>query len=67
MKVARIVSNIATSDMDTANAFYTDVLGLEVLMDLGWIRTYGSDSKMTIQVSGDVRRGTWHSCPGRVD
>ena len=51
MKVKRIVSNVATSDVDKASAFYEEVLGLEVLMDLGWIRTYGSTSKMTIQVS----------------
>ena len=51
MKVKRIVSNVATSDVDKASAFYKDVLGLNVLMYLGWIRTYGASSKMTIQVS----------------
>ena len=51
MKVKRIVSNVAAADMAKASAFYQDVLGLELLMDLGWIRTYGSDSEMTIQVS----------------
>lgn len=51
MKVKRIVSNVAASDMDKASAFYKDILGLEVLMDLGWIRTYGSSVKMAIQVS----------------
>jgi catechol 2,3-dioxygenase-like lactoylglutathione lyase family enzyme len=51
VKVKRIVSNVATSDVDKASAFYKEILGLKVLMDLGWIRTYGSSSKMTIQVS----------------
>jgi len=51
VKVKRIVSNVAASDVEKARAFYKDVLGLKVLMDLGWIRTYGSDSKMTIQLS----------------
>jgi catechol 2,3-dioxygenase-like lactoylglutathione lyase family enzyme len=51
VKVKRIVSNVAASDVEKASAFYHDLLGLELLMDLGWIRTYGSDSKMTIQVS----------------
>jgi catechol 2,3-dioxygenase-like lactoylglutathione lyase family enzyme len=51
MKVKRIVSNIAASDTSKASAFYEGLLGLEVLMDLGWIRTYGSSSKMTIQMS----------------
>jgi catechol 2,3-dioxygenase-like lactoylglutathione lyase family enzyme len=51
VKVKRIVANVATSALDKANAFYEEILGLEVLMDLGWIRTYGSGSKMTIQMS----------------
>ena len=51
MKVKRIVSNVAASDVEKASAFYKEVLGLKVLMDLGWIRTYGSGSKMTIQIS----------------
>jgi catechol 2,3-dioxygenase-like lactoylglutathione lyase family enzyme len=51
VKVKRIVSNVAASDVARAGAFYEEVLGLEVLMDLGWIRTYGSSSTMTIQVS----------------
>ncbi len=51
MKVKRIVSNIAASDVESASAFYDKLLGLEVLMDLGWIRTYGSRSKMSVQVS----------------
>ena len=48
MKVKRIVSNIAAPDAEKATVFYEEVLGLEVLMDLGWIRTYGSSSKMTL-------------------
>lgn len=51
VKVKRIVPNIAAPDVAKADAFYKDVLGLEVLMDLGWIRTYGSSAKMTIQFS----------------
>ena len=51
MKVKRIVSNVASPDVEKADAFYKEVLGLKVLMDLGWIRTYGSSSKMTLQVS----------------
>ena len=51
MKVKRIVSNVAASDVQKASAFYEEVLGLKVPMDLGWIRTYGSGSRMTIQIS----------------
>ena len=51
MKIKRIVSNVETSAVEKAHTFYHDVLGLELVMDLGWIRTYGSDTKMTTQVS----------------
>jgi catechol 2,3-dioxygenase-like lactoylglutathione lyase family enzyme len=51
LKIRRIVANVETSAVEKAHAFYHDVLGLELLMDLGWIKTYGSDSKMTVQVS----------------
>ncbi len=63
MKVKRIVSNVATSDVDKARAFYEDILGLEVLMDLGWIRTYGSSAKMTIQVSVMSEGGSGTAVP----
>jgi catechol 2,3-dioxygenase-like lactoylglutathione lyase family enzyme len=49
MKVKRIMSNTATSDLKQAAAFYGDILGLELLMDHGWFQTYGSDEKMTVQ------------------
>ena len=63
MKVKRIVSNVAASDVDKASAFYEDILGLKVLMDLGWIRTYGSSSKMTIQVSVMSEGGSGTAVP----
>jgi catechol 2,3-dioxygenase-like lactoylglutathione lyase family enzyme len=51
MKIKRIVSNIKTSDFEKAHSLYNGVLGLELVMDHGWIRTYGSDLKMTVQFS----------------
>lgn len=51
MKVKRIVANINTKDIAEAERFYHDVLGLELLMDHGWIKTYGSNEKMSIQIS----------------
>jgi catechol 2,3-dioxygenase-like lactoylglutathione lyase family enzyme len=50
MKVKRIVANIATEDVAKAKRFYHDILGLDVLMDHGWLMTYGSTEKMTVQV-----------------
>jgi catechol 2,3-dioxygenase-like lactoylglutathione lyase family enzyme len=51
MRINRIVTNIETGDIDRAEVFYHDVLGLERVMDHGWIRTYGSNSKMSVQIS----------------
>lgn len=51
MIVKRIVANIFTPDVSAAERFYKDVLGLDLLMDLGWIATYGSNEKMTVQLS----------------
>lgn len=51
MKINRIVANIPTPDPAVVDSFYRDLLGLELLMDHGWIRTYGSAARMTVQVS----------------
>ena len=51
MRINRVVANIETSDVEKADAFYHDVLGLERIMDHGWILTYDSNSKMTVQIS----------------
>ena len=51
MQVKRIMANIAAEDVSAAKRFYQDSLGLDVLMDHGWIATYGSSQKMSVQVS----------------
>ena len=51
MKVKRIVANIGTQDVARARSFYQDVLGLDLLMDQGWIQTFGSGTAMSVQVS----------------
>lgn len=51
MKVLRIVPNIATENVEAARRFYGDLLGLDLLMDMGWIATYGSNDQMKLQVS----------------
>lgn len=51
MKVKRIVSNIETNGIENAKAFYKDILGLELVMDLGWIQTFSTESQMPVQIS----------------
>ena len=41
MKVKRIVADLAVSDPARPKQFYQDVLGLDVLMDMGWIGPEG--------------------------
>ena len=51
VKVSRIVANIAAPDVSAAKRFYQGVLGLDLLMDQGWIATYGSPQKASAQLS----------------
>ena len=63
MTVRRIVTNIATQDAAAARRFYHDVLGLDVLMDQGWIVTYGSQETMSVQVSFMAQGGSGTPVP----
>lgn len=51
MAVLRIVANLDTADPKAAQAFYQDLLGLELVMDHGWIATYAAHSSQTPQLS----------------
>lgn len=50
MQVRRIVANFATPVPSRARAFYVDVLGLDLLMDHGWLQAYGNRNDMQVQV-----------------
>jgi len=63
MKVKRIVANIAAPDIAAAKRFYQDVLGLEPLMDHGWLVTYGSRTKMAVQISIATEGGSGTPVP----
>jgi catechol 2,3-dioxygenase-like lactoylglutathione lyase family enzyme len=63
MKVKRVVANIDTQDVAAAKRFYQDVLGLELLMDHGWIATYGSRDHMSIQISFASQGGSGTPTP----
>lgn len=51
MAVQRIVANIACPDPARATSFYGSLLGLEVVMDQGWILTFAADVTAQPQVS----------------
>ncbi|MGJ7563333.1 VOC family protein [Variovorax sp. GB1R11] len=63
MKVKRIVANIATPEPARAAVFYKDVLGLDLLMDHGWIQTYGSQADMAVQLSVAAEGGSGTPVP----
>ena len=50
MRVKRIVANVATADPAAADLFYRQILGLELAMDRGWIRTFAGACQMTVQI-----------------
>lgn len=51
MTVRRIVANIAVDNAEAAARFYGGVFELDILMDLGWIITFGSEERMQVQLS----------------
>jgi catechol 2,3-dioxygenase-like lactoylglutathione lyase family enzyme len=63
MAVQRIVANIAAGDIAAACQFYGEIFGLEVLMDHGWIQTYGSSARMTVQISIATEGGSGTPVP----
>lgn len=63
MKVKRIVVDIPTRNIDAAKQFYQDILGLDLLMNHGWIATYGSDVQQSIQISFASEGGSGAAVP----
>jgi len=63
MIVKRIVANIAAPDVARAKAFYADVLGLDFVMDLGWIATYAATGLMAPQISVASEGGSGTAVP----
>jgi catechol 2,3-dioxygenase-like lactoylglutathione lyase family enzyme len=51
VSVRRIVPDFHSPTPAASRVFYTEVLGLEVAMDLGWVLTFSSPSSSTAQLS----------------
>jgi catechol 2,3-dioxygenase-like lactoylglutathione lyase family enzyme len=49
--VSRVVPDLKSKSMAEATAFYTQVLGLEVVMDHGWIVTLADPQRPEVQLS----------------
>lgn len=63
MNVRRIVANVATDDVGKADAFYGKLLGLDLAMDHGWIRTYRSSEISAVQISFASEGGSGTAVP----
>ncbi|MEQ1519276.1 MAG: VOC family protein [Usitatibacteraceae bacterium] len=51
MTVRRIVANIAAESIAEVQKFYSELFGLEAIMDLGWIVTLATHETAVIQMS----------------
>ncbi len=61
MAVKRIIANIATPHPEAARTFYCDILGLEAVMDHGWIITFAApaiDSRPQVSIASEGGSGT---------
>ena len=63
MTVKRIVANIAADQRGAAQGFYGDVLGMTLVMDLGWIVTFASDASAAPQISVAAEGGSGTAVP----
>lgn len=63
MKVKRIIANIFAPEPSVVDEFYHGVLGLDLAMDHGWIRTYAGSAKMAVQVSFASQGGSGTPVP----
>lgn len=63
MIVKRIVPNIEAADTDAAKTFYGDILGLDIVMDHGWIVTFAAAEQGAVQLSVASEGGSGTDVP----
>jgi predicted enzyme related to lactoylglutathione lyase len=51
MSIRRVVPNIKSAHFDESRKFYTEFLGFDVAMDMGWIVTFASPNNPTAAVT----------------
>ena len=66
MSVLRMITNIQSENLVAAKKFCSDVLGLNIIMDHGWITTYGSNVQMAVQISFATEGGSICNSPGTL-
>ena len=63
MVVKRVVANIAVADTSVGEGFYGRLLGMETVMDHGWIVTYAGSGQMAPQLSLATEGGSGTPVP----
>lgn len=63
MRVKRIVPNFEAKALAPAKAFYGGLLGLEIIMDHGWIVTFGCEEPARPQISIATQGGSDTAVP----
>lgn len=63
MTVKRVVANIAAEQVGPARRFYGEVLGMALVMDLGWILTFAGAGSAAPQVSVATEGGSGMPVP----
>jgi len=51
MSIKRVVPDIVSKRIDESRKFYTEFLGFDVAMDMGWALTFASPSNPTAQIT----------------
>jgi catechol 2,3-dioxygenase-like lactoylglutathione lyase family enzyme len=62
MSIKRVVPDIVSKRIDESRKFYTEFLGFDVAMDMGWVLTLASPSNPTAQITlvRDSEKATPH-------
>lgn len=63
MKVKKVVANVEGCDMKSAKQFYQEVFGMNLLMDIDWIVTFGGEESMPVQISVASEGGSGTEVP----
>src|SRR5262249_16702226 len=51
MSIKRVVPDILSERIDESRKFYTEFLGFDVAMDMGWVLTFASPRNPTAQIT----------------
>ena len=51
MSIKRVVPDIVSARIDESRKFYTQLLGFDVAMDMGWVLTFAAPNNPTAQIT----------------